>query len=127
MITDRMFENTDLPLLETSLAFDKHHTTTKPEFFTQEGTVCKVYEDENGPILFVKGTPVLRLDIQYVSNEDFERNKQAMLDGFPELVKRARANGFKEIMFQSDVRALKIFCKRNFGFTESSGELRKIL
>jgi hypothetical protein len=127
MITDRFMEESDLALLELSLSRDEHHEGTTPEFFTEPGTLSKVYEDERGPILFVKGTPVLRLDIQYVSNEDFERNKEAMLEGFPPLAAKAKANGYKEIIFESNVRALRIFCQRHFGFKESAGELRKIL
>lgn len=128
MITDRLFNpEQDFSLLELSLAKDKHHTNTKPEFFTESGTMTKTYEDEDGPILFVRGTPVLRLDIQYVSNEDFMRNKAAMIEGFPALAQRAKEHGFKEIIFQTDSKILARFCKQSFGFVESQGELRKHL
>lgn len=127
MITDRFMEEDDLSLLELSLSRDEHHKETTPAFFTEPGTLSKVYEDNRGPILFVRGTPILRLDIQYVDNADFGRNKQAMLEGFPALAQKAKANGYKEIVFESSVRALRIFCKRHFGFEECSGELRKIL
>lgn len=127
MVTDRMYEDADYDLLDLSLSRDEHHTTTKPEFFTEPGTVCKVYGDEQGPILFVKGSPVLRLDIQYVSNDDVERNKKAMLEGFPALEQKARENGFKEIVFQTNSRALAIFCRREFKFERYDGELRKLL
>lgn len=127
MITDRMYEADDYHLLDLSLSRDEHHTTTTPEFFTEPGTVCKVYEDEQGPIIFVKGTPVLRLDIQYVDNADIERNKAAMLAGFAALEERAKQQGFKELVFQTDSRALAIFCRREFGFSRYDGELRKVL
>lgn len=127
MVTDRLLEESDLPLLELSLSKDEHHTTTTPEFFTEPGTITKVYEDELAPILFVRGTPVLRLDIQYVSNDDFERNKTAMLEGFPSLAQKAKEHGFKEIVFNTRSRALSVFCKRHFGFKESQGELRVML
>lgn len=127
MISDRMYEDGDYHLLELSLSKDEHHKTTSPEFFTEPGTVLKVYEDEQGPILFVKGTPVLRLDIQYFDNADAERNKQAMIEGFPALVEKARAHGFREVVFDTKSRALSIFCRRQFGFTSQDGELRKVL
>jgi len=127
MISDRMYEAEDYNLLELSLSQDEHHTTMKPEFFTEPGTMCKVYEDEQGPILFVRGTPVLRLDIQYTSNDDFERNKKAMIEGFPALAQKARENGFREIVFDTKSRALSIFCRRQFGFVSQDGELRKVL
>lgn len=125
MITDRLFQVSDLPLLELSLAKDEHHVGTQPEFFTQIGTIAKVYEDEKGPILFVRGAKALRLDIQYVSNDDTERNKAAMMQGFDGLVRKARENGFSEVIFSTNSRALAIFCKRHFGFYEEKGELRK--
>jgi hypothetical protein len=126
MITDRVFRpDEDMNLLELSLAKDEHHKGTPAEFFNQYGTVTKVYEDDNGPVLFVRGAKALRLDIQYVDNDDHERNKAAMLAGFDGLVEKAKANGFTEIVFNTNSRALKIFCKREFGFKESDGELRK--
>lgn len=127
MITDRFLKESDLTLLEFSLAKDEHHQGTPPEFFVQPGTLTKVYEDEKGPVLFVRGAKALRLDIQYVDNNDTERNKAAMLAGFDSLADKAKANGFTEVIFNTNSRALKIFCKRHFGFTESDGELRKYL
>lgn len=117
-------EETDLPLLETSLAFDKFHTTTTPEFFVEPGTLTKVYEDEAGVGIFVKGTPVLRLDLQFVDNDDAKRNIKIMMAGFPDLMAKARTAGYKEIIFQSDSPLLKAFCTKRFGFNESAGEMR---
>lgn len=127
MVTDRFLEPGDIGLLESSLALDEHHRDTKPEFFTQSGTVCKVYEDEAGPICFVRGTKALRLDIQYVNNHDRRRNMTAMLEGFDSLARKAKENGFTEIIFQTNNRMLKRFCVRAFGFVESEGELRKFI
>ena len=127
MVTDRFLETRDLPLLALSLAKDEIHKGTEPEFFTQPGTVCKVYEDEIGPICFVRGTKALRLDIQYVSNDDTKRNMKAMLGGFDKLADKARENGFTEIVFQSNSPLLKKFCIKAFGFYEYEGELRKHL
>lgn len=127
MITDRLLREDDLALLEFSLDKDEHHKGTPPEFFVQPGTITKVYEDEHGPVLFVRGAKALRLDIQYVDNDDTERNKAAMLAGFDGLVEKARENGFTEVIFNTNSRALRIFCKRNFGFVESDGELRKYI
>jgi hypothetical protein len=117
-------EETDLPLLELSLELDEYHTTTQTEFFMEPGTLTKVYEDENGPGIFVKGSPVLRLDLQFVDNKDNRRNLKIMMAGFPPLMQKAREMGYKEISFQSDVPVLKAFCTKHFGFVESSGEMR---
>lgn len=127
MIRDRLLQEGDYTLLELSLAKDEHHRGTAPEFFVQPGTITKVYEDEKGPVLFVRGAKALRLDIQYVSNDDHKRNIKAMLAGFDGLTKKAAENGFTEIIFNSNNHALKKFCTKRFGFVESDGELRKYL
>lgn len=127
MIIDRYLEPDDMPTLAISLARDEHHKGTDPEFFTQYGTVCKVYADELGPICFVRGTKALRLDIQYVDNGDKKRNMSAMLEGFDKLAAKAKENGFTEIVFQTNSPLLKRFCTKAFGFIESSGELRKFI
>jgi hypothetical protein len=134
-LTDRWIEPQDVHTLELCLERDPHHVGTRVEFFYRPGTVTKVYEDDEGPILFLRGeglelpkTKLLRVDVQYVSNEATERNRMAMLDGFPSLVEKAKANGFTEILFYTNARALSIFCQRNFGFKEvAKGELRKKL
>lgn len=127
MITDRFIETTDLPLLAVSLAQDEHHQGTEPEFFIEYGTVCKVYSDERGPILFARGSKSLRLDLQYVDNKDTKRNMKAMLEGFDKLAAKAKENGFTEIIFQTNNPLLKRFCIKAFGFADSCGELRKSL
>ena len=134
-LTDRWIEPQDVSLLELCLERDPHHVGTRVEFFYRPGTVTKVYEDDEGVVLFIRGEGlelpegnVLRVDVQYVSNEPSERNRMAMLDGFPKLADKARACGFSEILFYTNVRALSIFCQRNFGFKEvAKGELRKKL
>jgi hypothetical protein len=127
MITDRLIEAGDEELLAASLEKDEYHATTKPEFFVAPNTICKVYEDGAGPICFVRGSAALRLDIQYVDNGDRKRNMQAMLGGFPDLAMKAKENGFSEIIFQTNNPLLSKFCVTAFGFTESKGELRKLL
>jgi hypothetical protein len=127
MVTDRFLEHRDLPILEKSLAHDVHHQGTPPEFFTQEGSLTKVYEDAEGVILFARASKAIRLDLQYVSNEDTRRNMKAMLTGFDELAKRAKENGFLEIIFTSNSPMMRKFCVRRFGFIEEQNELRKHL
>ena len=127
MVTDRFLEARDEELLELSLAKDEHHVGTDVEFFKKTGTVTKVYEDEFGPICFVRGTKALRLDIQYVSNSDKKRNMTAMLAGFGALAEKAKENGFTEIVFNTNNDLLRAFCIKRFGFVESKGELRKFL
>jgi hypothetical protein len=127
MVTDRFLEHRDLALLELSLSRDEHHQGTPPEFFTQYGTVCKVFEDKQGPILFVRGAKAIRLDIQFADNNDHKRNMTAMLEGFDGLAKKCKEQGFSEVIFNTNNPMLKKFCVKRFGFVESEGELRKYL
>lgn len=127
MTTVRRIEHKDKQVLATSLATDSFHSTTDPDFFFAPGSVCNVYEDDKGPVLFLRGTKSLRLDIQFVSNNDFERNRGTMLDGFPGLIERAKRSGFTEIVFCSNSPLLMRFCRQKFGFEPVNGELRKLI
>lgn len=127
MITSRMLEEGDQVLLELSLAKDAYHKETPAEFFYAPGSVCNVYEDETGPIMFVRGTKALRVDIQFTDNNDFERNKKALSEAFGPFAAKAKAAGFTELVFFSESPLLMFFCKREFGFEEVSGEFRKFL
>jgi hypothetical protein len=139
MISSRQADETlDRGILAESLANDGFHTGTTPDFFfpkleeTGESIpdpryITNVYEDERGPIMFVRGTKSLRLDIQFVDNADSERNAEAMLGDFEQFAAKARANGFTEIVFCSNSPGLRAFCRRRFKFREVDGELRKFL
>lgn len=113
--------------MRQSLTTDVHHKETPVEFFYASGSVSSVYEDDAGPIFIARGTKALRVDIQFIDNNDFQRNRQALLDGFPTFVERARQGGFTELIFESTSPLLRRFCKREFGFVESKDELRKLL
>lgn len=121
MVTDRWLTAGDRSLLALSLAQDEHHAETPPEFFYTPGTIAKVYEDESGPICFVRGAKALRLDIQYVDNSDKKRNLTAMLE-FERLANEARTNGFTEVCFTTNSPLLRKFCERRFGFERVNGD-----
>lgn len=127
MMTSRPIDPTDKELLHASLTDDRYHTTTTTDFFYAPGSVCNVYEDEQGPVLFCRGSKALRLDIQFVNNRDFRRNRDVLINGFPNMMEKARANGFTEIIFCSNSPLLVRFCKHTLGFTDVDGELRLIL
>lgn len=127
MTVERWLTEEDIPLLTQSLEKDEYHKDTKPEFFTQIGTVCKVYEDDAGPVMFVRGTKALRIDIQFVDNNDRERNRAIMEQEFQNFAASAKAAGFTELVFCTDSPILKAFCKRRFQFREVGGELRRFL
>lgn len=128
MVTDRFIEPNDLEPLAIALAKDEYHKGTEVEFFTQFGCISKVYEDEIGPIMYVRGAKALRLDIQFTDNNDARRNMTAMLERFPDLVEKAKENGFAEIVFVTNSPLLKKFCEKRLGFETLAGdELRRII
>jgi hypothetical protein len=123
MIINRNITEDDRSLLELSLKYDEYHKDTPTSFFYEEGTVCSVYEDETGPICFVRGKPIvyetikiIQIDIQYLDNKDARRNLKAMLDGFPPLAERALENGFSGFFFVSTAPLLRKFCIKRLGF-----------
>lgn len=126
-IIARPISEDDRPWLELSLSDDKFHKDTDVDFFYEHGTVCNVYEDEAGPVLAVRGSKVLRLDIQFLANNNNRRNAHIMLHGFPQLAKQAKENGFKEIIFNSTSPELIAFCEKYLGFEKSGNELRRLL
>lgn len=128
MLNDRFINEQDLPLLEASLENDQYHTTTNSDFFTKEGTLTKVYELDEKPVLFCRACKCLRLDIQFVNNGDIQANRTVMLEGFPLLVEQAKKNGFAEVVFNTTNPLLKRFCIKKLGFEAIEGdELRRIL
>jgi hypothetical protein len=127
MILSRRIEENDRPILAESLAADTFHQGTNVDFFYDQRSICNVYEDDDGPVMVVRGTKALRLDIQYLDNNDAKRNMRIMLDGFDDLAHKARESGFTEIVFNTNSPLLAQFCKKRFGFVESAGELRRFL
>ena len=125
MITCRPITKDDYEMLAISLLADEYHFETPAEFFYEQDSVCSVYEDDSGPILFVRGQALLlsdrkfiRLDIQYLDNNDGKRNLKAMMKGFPELADNAKTNGFSGFIFESTAPLLRAFCIKRLGFEE---------
>ena len=121
MVTNRFITEEDYPILKASLEKDEYHSKTGFDFFLEPDTVCSVYEDENGPVLFVRGSFVgqaIILDIQFLDNRNAKRNMRTMLEGFPRLAELAKENGFTSFLFYTTQSLLKNFCIRRLGFEE---------
>jgi hypothetical protein len=116
-------------LLAISLAEDEHHFETPVGFFTREDVVTKVYEDEQGIICYARATKSLRLDIHFLDNGDEKRNAAALIQGSKLLFEMAKANGFSEVVFTTNVPKLAGFCEAVFGYEKVSDQfvLRKLL
>ena len=137
MIISRYITSEDRELLSNSLSQDEFHKDTSVDFFYEEGTVCSVFSDDEGIVLFVRAKPlydnekliaIICLDIQYLNNLDAKRNMRAMLTGFPIIEERARKEGFAGFLFQSEIPLLRKFCVKRLGFLEANEQfLYKVL
>jgi hypothetical protein len=122
----RPIEERDRQILEQSIAKDAWHSeTTKADFFYDKRAVVTVFEDE-APIMFVKGSTVLRLDIQFCDNEDY-RSNAAALQELSKVIETSKAAGFSEIVFQSSSELLRKYCVKHFRFEPIEGELVRYL
>ena len=134
MITSRYLQANDYELLSSSLANDEYHSDISPVFFVEPDTITLVYEDNKGPVMFVRGKGVIEdnkknlwLTVQYVSNADGKRNLRTMLIGFPALAEKAKTNGFAEIKFNSYAPLLRKFCITRLGFIEAADDTLRYL
>jgi hypothetical protein len=122
---DRWITEEDRSLLELSLASDQYHQTTKADFYYKPGTFTKCYSDEQGPVLFIRGAKSLRVDIQFLDNYDYERNRKMLSDNFAAFVNQCKSAGFSELVFNTTSPLLKRFCKQVLKFEVVEGhELR---
>lgn len=121
MITERMIGPEDYDVLLNSLANDEFHQGTIPEFFVEERTVCKVFELDEKPVLFLRGKKSIRLDLQFVDNNNFKANLKVMIDKFPAFVEQCKANGFGELVFNTSHPVLEKFCIKRLGFEKVNG------
>jgi hypothetical protein len=128
--TLRLTEERDRPLLTTWIAADPNHAgRVLPDFFLRNppGEDCWALEDVAGHVVFYfKTQTAVRLHIQFGPAEtEAERavNREAMLCGMRWLETRLCANNFREMVFQSDNRILRIFATHELGFREARGEL----
>ena len=123
-MTNRPLTQDDLPMLQ--MALDKSpHQDQRVEHYVGENKYCEIYEDESGPIGILRYTKTLRLCAAWVNNEDRARNAASIIQAIEDAVVKAKANGFTEIVFQSDSPTYAKFCIDKLGFQESHGEFIK--
>lgn len=131
MIQLRSITPYDYSDLKEAIRKDPYHRdTTTPEFFYLPLTMCNVYYDEEGTILWLRLCSdvdrVVHLDIQFRRNRDARRNKAAMDWGFPDLISRAK-DKFRAFIFESTSPHLINYCIDKLGFKQEQNFLRKEL
>jgi hypothetical protein len=109
-------EETDEALLGASLASDVNHQGTNVGFFKLPGVMTRVYEDEQGPICFARASKSLRVDIQFLDNDDKQRNAKVLAAGINPMIAAAKTAGYSELVFTTSNPELAAFCERVFGY-----------
>jgi hypothetical protein len=130
----RPVEERDRLYLEALIESDPYHCDRMDaDFFLnlKPGEDAWALEDERGNVLFYfKTQTAVRLSLQFAhaeSTEEKTRNRLAMMKGLAWIEAQLRANSFREILFQTDGPELAQMAKRRMGFTETSGELRRLI
>jgi hypothetical protein len=103
-------------LTEWILAEPSHKSTA--EFYYEPKTKSVLYSDEEGPVCVVRYSSALRLDMDFAPGISKERIKEAMKSQLPEIAEQAKAQGFKELIFDSLSQPLIRFCEK-LGFSAS--------
>jgi len=122
----------DKPLIEQWIAGEPDHKDNTFEFYLPEikGEIkpkikSVIYEDSEGPIFAVRYSSALRIDIEFSNTANKERIRTVLKEGFPDVARQAKEQGFSEIVFNSISKTLIAFL-RAFGFG-TSPDYRKIL
>jgi hypothetical protein len=124
MVNSRPLIEDDLPTLQSALE-NSPHPDQKVEHYVGDNKYCEIYSDESGPIGILRYTKTLRLCATWVNNEDRARNAASIIQAVEDAIAKAKANGFSEIIFQTDSPSYAKFCVDKLGFLESRGEFIK--
>ena len=126
MTTTRPMTEQDYPALQAAIDRDIFHPGEwKVEHFIhtpESPKVSTVIEDSKGPIAFVRFTKTLRICCVWNDETDNSRNARAVIFGVHDAVAMARANGFTEIIIQSDHEKLATFLTEVLKMTKSGSE-----
>lgn len=126
MVTTRAMTPQDFPALQAAIERDTFHPGAwKAEDFessAESPKFCQVIEDQYGPITFVRFTKTLRIGCVWNDGTDNHRNARAIIFGIRNAIDLARANGFTEIVIQTDHDKLATFLTQVMKMTKSGNE-----
>jgi hypothetical protein len=111
----RLMTESDEALLGASLAQDEHHKDTPVDFFKVPGTVAQVWEDEKGEVAITRCAKSLRIDIQFLDNEDRARNANFLAE-CEGVAAAAKGAGYNELVFTTNNPVLAAYCERVFNY-----------
>jgi hypothetical protein len=121
----RLLTPEDRPFVEKCIAGEPSHTANTWEWYNSPGTKSVIVEDSEGPILVAKFTPCLRMDTDFNLPAGPSRIGKAIAAGLAEMEPQARAQGFREIVYDSVDEKLNAFNER-LGYRKSP-DWRKVL
>jgi hypothetical protein len=133
MTSTRALAETDHAALQVAIDRDTFHpgTWTIQDFIHDPSSederekvpkVCTVIEDSKGPITYVRFTKTLRICCVWADGTDNQRNARAIIFGVRDAVQVARANGFTEIIIQTDHDKLATFLTDVMKMTKCGNE-----
>ncbi len=115
MLKVRKVESGDRALLDAAALADRYHAAAGLTGEHWAGDDSILYEDGNGPVVALKTTNVVRVDIQFLT-EDKERNGNALVAGFYAYVGILQKRGIKEIVFNTESPEVAHFFTKRFHF-----------
>jgi len=125
ILKNRPIYNNDILTLQAAIDADTFHPkgTWTVEHFRG---FSEVFEDSHGPVVFVLYGPEpngrLRISTAWCTPEDNHRNGRAIIFLVNSAAERARAAGFKELIFTTTHDRLAAFCKKALGFVDIGGD-----
>lgn len=133
MTSNRAMTEQDYPALQAAIDADTFHPGAwKVDDFIhnpesedaqkRQPKICSVIEDSKGPIAFVRFTKTLRVCCVWADGQDNQRNGRAIIFGIHDAVQQARANGFTEIIIQTDHEKLSTFLTEVMKMKRSGSE-----
>jgi hypothetical protein len=124
VINIRPIEESDAQRLQAAIDSSKFHPGEwqTSDFIGNKNVTSIVAEDASGPILFVRYTKSLRVCIVWNDEKDKGRNAKALIIGLMKTVEQARADGFTELIFTTDVPELANFCTKVLGYQKCGDE-----
>lgn len=107
----------DRETLQAAMDANTWHPGQRAESYMTNG-VTFVYGEK--PVTFLNYEKILRVRVQWVDEQDRERNKEALVKMVEDAVTLARENGYGEIIFDTQNEALARYCEK-LGFKKVVG------
>lgn len=117
MLKVRRVQPSDRELLIEAARKDPYHAAIGLTGEHWTGSDSIFYEDEFGPVVALKTTNVVRVDIQFLT-QDPKRNALALLQGFWTYMKILRTRNVKEIIFNTNSTNVAKFFRKRFHFAD---------